>query len=126
MMQARHWQVAAAVGTAAAGLMLLYFFAPEQHSFYPRCLFLAITRLECPGCGGLRAMHQLLHGHLAAAFHLNPLMIILLPVLCVAAIGRLANASRGRPLVVKPGWLWFLGLAGVVFGVLRNLPGISI
>ena len=126
MMQARHWQVAAALGGGAAGFMLLYFFAPEQHSFYPRCLFLAITGLECPGCGGLRAMHQLLHGHLATAFQLNPLMIVLLPVFCVAAIRRCVNASRGRPLAVKPGWLWIFGLVGVVFGVLRNQPGISI
>lgn len=29
----------------------------------------------CPGCGSQRAIHQLLHGHIAEAFKLNALLI---------------------------------------------------
>ena len=123
MMQARHWQLTAAIGSGIAALMVLYIFAPEQYPFYPRCLFFAVTGLACPGCGGLRAMHQLLHGHFAAAFEFNPLMIILLPGLCFGATVFLRNVSRGRTTVIKPTWLWLFGLLGVVFGILRNLPG---
>src|SRR4029077_15194960 len=40
----------------AAGLLagsgVLYTFSPTEHSFYPICLFHALTGWQCPGCGG--------------------------------------------------------------------------
>jgi Protein of unknown function (DUF2752) len=109
----------------AGGSAILYFFPPEKHSFYPRCLLNAATGLECPGCGGLRAAHQLLHGHLAAAFALNPLLVTGLPVLGLFLTGRLAARATGRDWL-KPfrhvGWIWFLVGVILVFGVGRNLP----
>jgi hypothetical protein len=68
----------------AAGLLaacgVLYTFAPAEHTFYPRCLFHALTGLQCPGCGGTRALYQLLHFHLAEALRLNALVTILAPI----------------------------------------------
>ena len=62
------------VCVAAAGAWILYTFPPGAGSFYPRCVFHAVTGLLCPGCGTTRALHQLLHGHFAAAFRLNPFL----------------------------------------------------
>jgi hypothetical protein len=110
---------------AAVGFAVLSRFDPAQNSFYPFCAFHRLTGLNCPGCGGLRALHQLLHGHLAAAFRFNALVV--LGVLPAAWFGthRLWNLASGKPqppFVVRPAWLWF-GLAVVIaFGVLRNLP----
>ena len=39
---------------------------------YPTCPFLAITGWYCPGCGSLRAVHDLLHGDLAGAVRPQP------------------------------------------------------
>jgi hypothetical protein len=109
----------------AAGIAVLSLFDPAKHSFYPYCLFHRLTGLNCPGCGGLRALHQLLHGHLAAACRFNALVV--LGVLPAAWFGapRLWNLASGKaqpPLVCRPAWLW-LGLGVVmVFGILRNLP----
>ena len=70
------WLIAALLVCAAP---LLYFYNPSTSVFYPRCYFHALTGWSCPGCGALRATHQLLHGHLLNAFWLNPLYILALP-----------------------------------------------
>src|SRR5688500_2237035 len=94
----RYKYILAALATGAA-LVLLYFFAPTEHRFYPRCVFHSITGLACPGCGSLRALHNLLRGEFAAAFRLNPLMMVLLPALAGMWIARREAAfSALRPV----------------------------
>ena len=89
--------------------------------------FHALTGLACPGCGGLRALHALLHGQIAAAFRLNPLFVAGLPV-AVALAGvwlvrrRRAPAAR-FPLSAR--WAWTVVAIVVVFGVVRNLPAVA-
>ena len=109
----------------AAGAALLFFFDPAQHGFYPRCEFHRLTGLNCPGCGGLRALHQLSHGQIAAALRLNALVVLGLPVTAMlGARGLLLRASGRSPraLPVRPLWLWLMLAVMVAFGILRNLP----
>jgi len=72
-------------------LVLLFCYPPDQYSFYPRCLFHSLTGLQCPGCGGLRATHYLLHGDVASAFRLNQLFVLLLPFMLLFSVGRLVK-----------------------------------
>jgi hypothetical protein len=117
------WSVAMA-GAALAGGSALYVIDPARHEIYP-CLFHATTGLQCPGCGGLRATHQLLHGHLAAAWTLNPLAVLLVPVYAFLACHIGLGLIRGHGLrcdTPRPALIW-LGLGGIIlFGILRNLP----
>jgi hypothetical protein len=108
----------------AAAAAVLYLFNPTQHGFYPFCLLYRSTGLLCPGCGGLRAIHQLLHGHLSAAFRFNALFVCSLPFLTWFGAKHLLAKVRGesRPVLVRPVWLWIGFVVLVVFGVLRNLP----
>lgn len=107
-----------AVGATAGALALLYFFAPTEHAFYPRCVFHWLTGLACPGCGSLRAVHNLLHGEFAAAFRFNPLVLVLVPTMAVMWIAR-----REEPFArLRPVWIWIVLGVIVVFSVLRNLP----
>lgn len=109
---------------ATAALAILFFFSPTQYPFYPRCPLHALTGLHCPGCGSLRAMHSLLHGDLASAFHFNALLILSLPLLACLGFHSL-RASRGKPPThagPRPFWLWLFFGAMIVFGVVRNLP----
>ena len=111
-------------GLLAAGV--LFAVDPAKHALYPACWFYATTGWECPGCGGLRATHQLLHGKLAAAWALNPLAVLLVPVWVWLAVDILLRVIRGHGLpgrAPRPAVPW-LGLAGLLlFTVLRNLPG---
>jgi len=84
--------VRAGVGGTPAALLLvamvgtLFFFDPSMASFYPPCLFRTFFGLECPGCGSLRAAHQLLHGNLGAAWALNRTVVVALPLAAIACV----------------------------------------
>ena len=93
---------------------LLYCIDPAKGGVFPPCPFHAATGYYCPGCGSLRAVHRLLHGNLAAAFRMNPLLVASLPVLGLLWI--FPNWQRKR-------WVPWFALALVVgYGILRNLP----
>jgi hypothetical protein len=104
---------------------VLYWFPPEQYALYPRCLLYHLTGLQCPGCGGLRAAHQLLHGHWAAAFELNPIVVMLVPLAGLFGLGRLWRCWTGRDWLRPfrgPVGLWCMLGAILVFTILRNWP----
>jgi hypothetical protein len=103
---------------------LLFWFNPAQFGFYPVCFFHKSTGLLCPGCGSLRAMHQLLHGHVATAMHFNLLFVLSLPIAAWFAVKLIIARVKQRPsnIVIPTKVLWAgLGVL-VVFGILRNLP----
>ena len=114
----------AALLTAAAGVVL-FWFDPRQYHFYPVCYFHQVTGLLCPGCGALRALHQLLHGHLVAAFRFNPMLVVALPFLVWIGARCGCRRAPSQPLMsgVRPWWLWLALAAVLVVSVLRNIPG---
>src|SRR5258708_21591903 len=67
------------LGGLAAGSLILFNFSPTEHGFYPVCPFHALTGLQCPGCGGTRALYQFLHLHWAGAGRPNGLGALLAP-----------------------------------------------
>ncbi len=108
----------------AAGAAVLFCFNPSQYHFYPLCQFHAATGLACPGCGALRAAHQLLHLHLVAAMRFNALLVLSVPVAAWLAARFAVRSWQRRPIALpnQPAWLW-AGLTVVIaFGILRNLP----
>jgi hypothetical protein len=118
--------VAAIAALAAAGaLVTLFLFDPATHGFYPICPLHQTTGLLCPGCGTLRAVHQLTHGNFAAAWRLNPLFVALLPVgfwLVARELICLATGRRLPGIVTRPIFGWVLVAGLVAFGILRNVP----
>jgi hypothetical protein len=62
------------------GSGILYSFPPEQYHFYPLCPIYATTHLLCPGCGGTRALYQLLHLNFSAAWHFNAMVTLAAPL----------------------------------------------
>jgi Protein of unknown function (DUF2752) len=88
----------AVVALAAGGLSVIYLVDPSSSDLYPPCPFLALTGFYCPGCGTLRALHQLTLGHPVAALDLNPLMVLLLPFVAYFLASHAVLAVTGRPL----------------------------
>ena len=116
---------AAALLATIAAVAVLYFFDPATAGFYPVCGLHQLTGLQCPGCGGLRAVHQLAHGNVAAAWRLNPLVFALLPVALWMGLREAARAFTGRQwpgFAARPAFGWLLAGAVVLFGLLRNAP----
>ena len=110
-----------ALGAAA----MLYVLDPREPGNYPICPFLGLTGYHCPGCGTLRALHQLLHGSPLNALGYNPLTILSLPFLAYAFVAgglRAFRAPAPAPIFIHPKLIWamFFGIAAV--WVLRNVP----
>jgi hypothetical protein len=97
---------------------------PHTAGRYPTCPFHAVTGLWCPGCGGLRAVHDLTHGHLMIALHENALVVLLAPSLLVWWLIVRWRRSEGRPvtLVLSPRGTLAVAALLAVFAIVRNLP----
>lgn len=113
--------VAGGVAVAALGLVLV---DPHEPGSWGACPLYALTGLYCAGCGGLRATHDLLVGDLAGAWAMNPLWVLLVPVLVALWARWTARALRtGRRAAAPSAWV-ALGAAAVVvvYSLARNVP----
>ena len=113
--------VAVGSGAVLAGA-LGYIGLVDPHkpdSIFPVCPFRLLTGWNCPACGGLRMMHDVLHGDLAAAITDNVFLLIGIPML---AGWVLLRRRSGKPLLPVPAVASVL-VAMVAWTVLRNLPG---
>lgn len=124
ILQTRHARIPYGAFATAAGLTILYLFAPSRYSFYPRCPFFALTHLLCPGCGGTRALYDLLHLNLAGALHYNALVTALTPVV-LAWMGwgwvRVWRYHVSFPAVPWPRTTAaVLGTVAILFAVIRD------
>lgn len=114
-------------GLVAAAGGYLAVVDPNQPGHYPGCPVRAVTGLYCPGCGGLRAMHDLARGQLEAALSSNLAVVLAVPAVIFLWAIWSRNRLLGRPAGVRvPGWvLCVIVLFLVAFGVLRNLSGMD-
>ena len=115
------YAMAAAV---SAAIGMLRYFDPATSTVFPPCPFRLLTGWYCPGCGSLRAFHQLLCGNLHNAWAMNPLAVVCLPFLAYGMASYAHRVVRGtylpRMFVPAP-WIRALGVAVVLFGIGRNL-----
>lgn len=97
---------------------------PYRPGFFPSCIFYAASGHWCPGCGGLRAVHELARGDLGAALALNPVVVLVIVPLGVAlVIAWFRAAMRGHTAPNIPLWLAITVPVGLmVFWVVRNIP----
>lgn len=106
-------------GATAIGMLLARFGLLEKGgALVPRCPTHELTGLNCPACGGTRAMMRLLHGDLPGALHHNPLAVLAMPVILYFFLIR----PDGTPRALRRGQVWALISLVVAFTVIRNLP----
>lgn len=112
--------------TAVLGLLILLAFRdPNTVGSYPTCPFRLISGgLLCPGCGSMRMVHAVLHGHFLLAFRLNPLSFAFLPLVgwlvadLFTALLMGQHLPRFRP---QPRTIWLLIIVIAVYTISRNL-----
>ncbi|MFD1324644.1 DUF2752 domain-containing protein [Micromonospora sonneratiae] len=91
----------------------------------PTCLLKMTTGLDCPGCGGTRAMWFLLHGDVGAAARHHILFVFVLPFLLYLYVAwAVQHMFRWRlpQLRISTTTIGVVLAAWFVFTVLRNLP----
>lgn len=117
-------QLGAAVVAATAAISVL---DPVGHHV-PLCPLHSLTGLDCPACGGLRAVFSLTRGDIAAAASHHLLFTVAVPFLVVGWVAWTFGAftrpdAPPRPL---PRWSGAAALAVlIVFSVVRNLPAFA-
>lgn len=100
-----------------------YFYSPSL-GFLPnmQCLFNKTTGLYCPGCGGQRAFHALLHGRIATAAQNNLLIFIVLPMIGIKLFEELSGKKVFPPTFYSRKIMLPIFLFVLLFTILRNIP----
>lgn len=118
--------VVAAVGTVGA-LAVLAAVDPNSPGHYPTCPFLFLTGWYCPGCGSLRALHDLTQLDVAGAWGMNPLLVLAVPFVVASWFAWLLRSARRRPQrrTLPAGVIVALLVLVVAYGVCRNIPALA-
>jgi len=117
----RRWLPALGAGALLVGAVG-YVGLVDPHkpdSVFPICPFRLLTGWNCPACGGLRMVHDVLHGDLAAAVSDNVFLLVGIPVL---AGWLLLRRRSGKSLFSLPATATVV-IATLAWTVVRNLPG---
>jgi hypothetical protein len=119
MVAVRRSVLVAPAGCVLLALTYLAFTDPhDPHAALPPCPTKLLTGWDCPLCGGLRVVHDLLHGDARAALRDNVFLLLISPVIGWLAWRRFRRPGRPEPRSV------LVALSGAAAGwmVLRNLP----
>ncbi|MFF7455172.1 DUF2752 domain-containing protein [Kitasatospora sp. NPDC008115] len=119
------WAPVAVLAAGAAGAAYLWSRNPHlPGQVLPFCPFHKVTGLQCPGCGGTRMVYDLLHGDLAAAWHDNAALLLVLPPAAAVHLVWLRHGLAGRlwrpPALGRRGTAVLLGLTAA-WTIGRNL-----
>ena len=104
----------------------LYSHPPSDSSLFPACMLHSLTGLHCPGCGGTRCVHALLHLRFVEALRMNAPAALALPFFALTVVRTWWLWLRGLPdfsFFQPRAWhAWVVVACLVAFSVLRNLP----
>mgnify|MGYP002522573436 FL=1 len=102
------------LAAACVGFVFVYSrFSPESNAWFPKCIFLQLTGLKCPGCGSQRVVHNLLNLNIHKAFEANAFLVLSLPYIIVLLVSiplkfrfpKLYNALNSVPVIISIGFL---------------------
>jgi len=108
--------------------VVLYFVNPLECEWVPKCMTKTLTGFSCPGCGGQRAVHAFLHGHLWEALKFNLFFVVAIPYLLLIIVFhylprhkwvvKTSNFLEGRIMIYG-----YIGIY-IIWGIVRNILGI--
>ncbi|MCW2757162.1 MAG: conserved hypothetical rane protein [Nocardioidaceae bacterium] len=114
------------------GAVAVHLRDPHDAGSWGSCPLRTLTGWDCPLCGGLRAVNDLTHAHVASAAASNLFLVVSLPVLVALWSLWLVRSWRHHRDPVRPRPLLPAGRASllvggylallVVFTVVRNTP----
>lgn len=111
---------------ACAGLVFVYSrFSPEGNTWFPKCIFLQLTGLQCPGCGSQRVVHNLLNLDIRKAFEANAFLVLCLPYILALLLSiplkprfpKFYNALNSTPVIIA------VGILVIAWWIVRNVFG---
>lgn len=103
--------------------VIYYIFNPIDSQIFPKCPFLLLTGLKCPGCGSQRAIHSLLHLDFIKALHCNILLVLSLPVIVILLLAEY-HRCRKPTLYLKVHnhiYMWGYLTITILWWITRNI-----
>lgn len=121
--KSRRWIIIAIIVAVILFLVAAYWLFDPSRFIFPRCPVFVLTGWECPGCGSQRALHALLHGDIAGAWHYNAFLICLAPVVALLLFSEYYRERYPRLHRVMTGRVAAIVLGVLLFGwtIYRNL-----
>lgn len=115
--------VIATIVLVAVAVITVYALVDPESGYFPRCSFLMLTGLQCPGCGSQRAFHALLHGDIAAAWHYNAMLFFFVPLIALMLYveWRHERWPRLSAALTSPAFIWLILAVLTLWTILRNL-----
>lgn len=116
--------IALIVIAAGAVAVALFFGAPASEAWPLKCPLYQMTGWQCPLCGMQRAIHEMMHGNVGAAWGYNPALWVSLPyftVLGVAAVFPHTRRCKAVCWAGKGSTFLFVAMLLMIWGVVRNL-----
>jgi hypothetical protein len=116
--------------TGIAAVVALVVRDPHVPGSWGSCPVLALTGCYCPGCGGLRALHDVAHGDIAGAVSSNLYAVGIFALAAAIWLGWLRAGLSGERYRLT--WLpdRTIALAGTVglavFTLARNIPAFAV
>jgi hypothetical protein len=117
--------IACALVLVAVAAVVLYVFDPSEYVLMPKCPFKMLTGLDCPGCGFQRAMHALLHGHVAEAIRFNVFLVVAVPYLLALLVANFLCTEHHKTkllaILESRTAIWTYVVLYVAWMVIRNV-----
>lgn len=107
--------------------LVYYYVDPAASRWAPKCWFHALTTLQCPACGGQRALHEALHLRFGAALAYNPFLLLAIPYALMLAFLHWVYTGDGlqwlRRWCFHPTTVRIYAALFVAWWVVRNIFG---
>ena len=109
---------------AVSVLALIYYkFNPSDIAIFPKCPFLLLTGLKCPGCCSQRAINSLLHFDLFGAIRYNLLFVLSLPLIILLSYAEIMRNKKPALYIKlhKAKFIWFIFGTVILWWIIRNI-----
>ncbi len=114
------------LAAACVGFVFVYSrYSPESSAWFPKCIFMRLTGLKCPGCGSQRVIHSLLNLNIHKAFEANAFLVLTLPYILALLVSvplrsrfpRFYNTLNSVPVIIT------VGILVIAWWIIRNIFG---
>lgn len=103
---------------------VVYFICDPVVCHFPKCPFLQITGMKCPGCGSQRALHSLLHLNFLQAIRYNAFLVVSIPIVAILIYSETIRTKSNLYVKIQNVYfIWTYFFLIVVWWIIRNVMG---